>query len=404
MAAPRPPRAAEVRARLEPFAAYVPPASGEPQGVLPDAPSRSAAAEGATRWPLGWRGPEGDRTLVGVEPAAFRDMPMVVVISSLSDEAKRRTFDASLGALPRDGSSTPKTRSRRSCGSCGSRRSPVRTRSRSTTTSRAGCSPREHVRAVGSWETPPPATELYVIHAVHPDARRGRWWLHTHGLQRAGLPDVEVVGVPPCLAQAGGDLVNAFVRANLGRSLPIRGSSSRLFLDHPVAWVPVAEAVASLGPLDAGLPKDRGGPGSHDGRRIALVAPGDRGGVRRAPVALLRAHRAGRTCVSVPDAESQRCGRLARERWPVFARLFAEHGRDAEWLFKTCLAIPAGDDFEFLWWTVEHVAPDGFRARLETRPLAARGHAPGDVAWHPLERVGDWVVHGPTRSFHPGTV
>ena len=37
--------------------------------------------------------------------------------------------------------------------------------------------------------TAPPVTDLYMVHAVYtpPDGRR--WWLHTHGLERAGLPD-----------------------------------------------------------------------------------------------------------------------------------------------------------------------------------------------------------------------
>jgi hypothetical protein len=382
-----PPDEGAIRALLEPYAASVPPTWWL-------APSE---------WAQGWRAPEGDVTTVFLQPGDFQRMAYVVLMSPIEEERKQAVLDApwALCFTTRLDADDPLAsfarQIRLALTACPDALAVHDVDSRRMRNA-------DHFRAIASWQTPPPVTELYAVHAVHPENQRGRWWLHTHGLQRAGIPDVEVLGIPTNLVEGAGDLLNDFVRAHVGQSVPPRGESNGLFLDHRIGWIPVAETIAYLKPSDAGGPPDRGGPGCHDGRRVALVQRSRGGAGWAPPLGLARAYLRGEACVRIPDAESERARRLARERWSLFARLYAEHGHDPAWEFRACVGVPSSIGNEYLWGTVEDLLPDRFLLRLENEPRGIRGLALRDASWRTLDQVADWSILDPKGGVGPATV
>jgi hypothetical protein len=383
-----PPSPETVAAQIEPFAARV--------------ESRSPPRLGP--WEQAWRSPEGDGHLLTLRPYRPRETEIRLLLSSMTGAEKRRTRSTRWSLLlttSLDVSDPLSAYGRQA--RFASIAAPDAIAVHDVASGRV-C-PGEHLQALAAWATPPPATELYQIHAVYPPDPGKGWWLHTHGLQRTGLPDVEMLRVPPDLSEAAADVIHAFVRGNLGRDPGLRGEADGLFLGHRVAWIPARRAAASMTTSEIGRLADRFADGGHDGRRIVLVeAPGS-DSEWRPPLALLRDFLANRAIARVGEAESDRAARLARERWPVFARLFSEHGRDGGWTFDACLWAPTRSGTrEYLWWQVLEVSADRLRCRLITPPLDVDGLAAEAESWRDLDTLADWVVHAPTRSVRPETV
>jgi hypothetical protein len=133
----------------------------------------------------------------------------------------------------------------------------------------------DRVRAVASGTEPARPGDLYVVHVVVPERARDGLWLHTHGLERTGLPDVELLDVLPEQGGERGELLTRFV----DRCVLAKGPPPRSQVDPEsglrLSWVPLAAALRGRDYAAHGGRRDRAITGDHDGRRIVLVpAPG----------------------------------------------------------------------------------------------------------------------------------
>lgn len=234
---------------------------------------------------------------------------------------------------------------------------------------------------------PPQADELLRIHLV--GARESRVWAHTHGLQRLGLPELELADVPGARLTEAGDLLR-----RAGRWLVSRGPDA-----DPDAPIPLAPHLAAEPrPLKA---PPASGPGS-----AASRAEGDHGGPRRVLGApgrddagpLLEAL-AARPPYLLDRDEGRERSVLARHRWGRFGLAHATHAHEPGWRFTA--SARWGD--ELLWLEVLAVVPDRFRGRLASAPQGEYGFELGDEIEVELERLSDWAVVTPTGKRDPWT-
>ena len=58
------------------------------------------------------------------------------------------------------------------------------------------------------------------VYATHELEESGDLWLHTHGLTRLGLPEIELLGLDESTVREGYDLIDATVDAALGGAEP----------------------------------------------------------------------------------------------------------------------------------------------------------------------------------------
>jgi hypothetical protein len=394
----RAPTREEASARLSPYYAFVP-GPDDPEGPG----KREGEPDDAPEWRQGWRGPEGDEHLlsVGAFEAAWIDVPLRVARLGRGPAAAVRKARWALWCTTRLDARDPLAafaRQLRFVSIAAPDAVVVHDFAKQVV-----CDP-ARLRALSSWATPPPPTELFQVHAVSPPRRAQKGWVHTHGLERAGMPDVEVLLVPLDLARPAFDLVSAFVRARLGTRVPVRGSTDDLVLGHRVSWLPYEEAIARLPAGEIGGRDDRRIAPSHAGRRIVLVDDPREGRPPLPPLDVLLAFEDASAVVRVRPSESERAARLARERWPVFQGLFASHGDDLRWSFAVCVPEPtAAGGHEFLWWIVEEVRGTSVRCRVRNEVLDVPGLSTGDERWHDVSRLEDWVVYAPKKDVTPAT-
>jgi uncharacterized protein YegJ (DUF2314 family) len=275
-------------------------------------------------------------------------------------------------------------------------------------------------------EALPPADILWIIHAVResesPEACQV--WLHTHGLWRCGVPELEMIEVPRELATAAASLIN-----DLGEQLlefeppaPAQPFSIGQHLElsiHP--WQSAAaqlpeQAVGSVAMrrrIDHAADVDE-----HQGVRAVICGPAPRGRLKSVwtyPDEAVRRY-AEKTAVVYRSAEaSRRDERLARHGWPTFATAFAcaqRYARDvgvniAEFLakarFETAAAAEEACAREHLWFEIVRVDGDRAEGRLLNNPTLVPALRQGDLAWIAREQVSDWQIRTPRGNFGPGS-
>ena len=268
-------------------------------------------------------------------------------------------------------------------------------------------------------KVPPRIENLISVHAVSAgkSIENNGFWMHTHGLHRAGRPEIDLVGVPDELYAAGATLINAAADLIVGsESSPAAGEAFGVAFGGKVAWLPWDEAVANMPARTLGGARDRRD-GLHGGHRFVLTDPK---GVRSSsnwfpPIDLLERLDRESAVPYRSRRETERMATIAKDAWPEFAMLLSKH--NARWRFIVKLGFPASPqgpdsgvlersdhDREHLWFEVKEIVPDRVRGVLLSEPVGSGKLVRGEEAWHELDALTDWTIATPLGVFSPEDV
>ena len=273
----------------------------------------------------------------------------------------------------------------------------------------------------GSWladlaETyTPPSLEMgYVIHVVTPeDAHGDDYWMHTHGLLKFGLPELEILRAQ---------------RAQLEQYQGLFNSVSQILLDDPALWhedapllcaqtqhgniavrlMPWQTALRSdlLAPVKKGFFRQKiqrfnGDLGEREADDIhtepALVMFADING-RPAHLADLGAAVAEDTHVMLmlPNSETARMYYLAKEKLPLFAACLQSHPPQEEvwtYLMKIRCESPSTEAAEHMWFAVQSLTDTEVTAELINEPFQIPEMQCGQTYTLPLDEASDWCIY-----------
>lgn len=263
------------------------------------------------------------------------------------------------------------------------------------------------LREVAQTKVPPSPIALFSIHDVaEPGAERH--WLHTHGLDRCGLVELDALDVPGERAGLVGELMNSVAAMFLERGLPDPGEPFAVGQDIDLLWLPWSEGLSKVSEDTPGGRKDRDE--THRGARAILFAPkrGVFGTKYQSPavyVPLLEQN----PLLYVSSAETERMALLASERLPRFFALFDRWGEQENWLFLVKLGYPVDEaeddsDREHLWFRVHARSAGEVEATLLNAPYRIARLHEGDRGRHALEHLTDWAVLCEAGRFDAGSV
>jgi hypothetical protein len=242
---------------------------------------------------------------------------------------------------------------------------------------------------------------LYRIHAVTDD--NGNAWLHTHGLRRCGIPDIELLAVVEDQVHVAGALLQTVVHRALVHGAPPMGAPTeygRGFVATLIPWKYAHPAINS----ETGGSGDRGL--LHPEDNLVLVEwvtlEAGRGTWRTA--AHLVEDAGENPVFFLTSYETDRMEALARLRWRSFAML-ADHlaGIDG-WRFLAKFGYGGETGREHLWFQVEQADAQGTRAQLLNDPHQQLGMRTGDVRRHSVDHLTDFLVTSPLGSANPETI
>lgn len=266
-----------------------------------------------------------------------------------------------------------------------------------------------------------PPEVLWTVHAVGgpPGARLddgslpgdAPLWLHTHGLGRAGRPELEMLEVPGALGGAAARLLSIIAGRLLEEPAAAAGATVEVGPDLAVSlqdWRDCAPFVADGAAGGAG---DRTGDlgEAHGGHRLVVCGLEPEGSFRAvwtAPRTVLERLDRGDVPLFLSRGEVRHRRRLAKTRWPeaatAFASLRGSVARDTgDLLVKAPYGGGAGRPVEHLWFRVREVAADEVRARLASPPHGDVGLAEGDAVAIAASAIDDWIFMTPHGGFGP---
>ena len=271
----------------------------------------------------------------------------------------------------------------------------------------------EEVYDLAFGKVPPKTTSLFVVHDLYPPEGPDHdgHWMHTHGLNRAGLPEFELLNVPARHVEPAGELLVAVADLLLGGGQPPLRKTVQVGGSLKVSLIEWEKFVFQL-PLETvgGMHSRTRESGEwyvfRPGYRVAVVSQKPKGFFKKKwslPVTVLAAiAKAEEGTIWKSIAEIERSKILANDRWHIFRKLY-ERKRD-DWKFLLKLGCPidaSASRHEYLWFNVLELEQDRVRATLRTQPFGAKKFKPGEEAWHPLDKIADWKVLTPDRDVQP---
>src|SRR5579883_516940 len=250
--------------------------------------------------------------------------------------------------------------------------------------------------------------DLFSIHSVGP-AATGPFWIHTHGLGRARVPDLDALSVPSTGREAAGELLDATASLFLSYGVPPRAKPFPVGEGIDLVLLPLDEALARLPKDEPGSLASRGEEHREEERVVLAPADSRHGG---SPSLARILPRVSRAVLFRSPEETEAMRRTAKKTWGEFARLFAAHRSDAGWRFLVKLGYEPDRSRdtreavarEHLWFRVQSVDEGRVEAVLESSPRDLAALKPGEARWHELSRLTAWLVLSPSGEIGPGKV
>ncbi|MCA9295160.1 MAG: DUF4026 domain-containing protein [Phycisphaerales bacterium] len=269
----------------------------------------------------------------------------------------------------------------------------------------------------------PPASVLWVIHAVAADETEhdtGTVWLHTHGLWRCGVAELEMLEVPAESANDAALLLNRVAALMLEEAFPPPGESFELGTDLHITFQPWQAVVPYLSPDIPGSATDReeSDDNAHTGIRAVMCAETPRGQYRKIwvwPEDVVNRLARDEAAVYITRRETERQARIAYATWPQIATAFAAlgdiahlTGDDRQIVFLLKSGFPVSDeedaDREHLWFEVRAFHGDAAETILINEPLLITSMERGTAKTIERCAVSDWKVLTNGRSLQPDEV
>jgi hypothetical protein len=256
--------------------------------------------------------------------------------------------------------------------------------------------PVQQVRQLARSGIPPRPATLYAIHEL--EGNNGIW-LHTHGLTRLGLPEIELLGLNPSDVQEGYDLIDAVVDVLFGGGEPDPDGTVTVGEELEVRLMPLEDALRVLPPeVLLSRTEHEVDDEDHQGPRIVILDH-DRNDT---PYDVVQRMRNDAVLFKSRD-ETDRQRRLAIERFGIFGQLFAIRRRDG-WRFHAKLGFDREGDprvREHLWFEVRELKPGHLRGVCLNEPVGGLPIHEGDEGWFKLDQLTDWIVVAPEGNYDP---
>jgi hypothetical protein len=257
----------------------------------------------------------------------------------------------------------------------------------------------------------PSPQALFTIHAVQDDQSE-RVWMHTHGLRRCGIIELEIHDAPEDGVALLSTMLCTAAAMWLERGVPEPADVFWVGEGMPLVWLPWEAALEERKPKAGGGHDDRDP--AHAGASAVLYVPGKKvlglfGSPFKNPEVLLPILN-DEPLLFISSAETERMRVLSQERLDDLRALYARWADQEGWAFLVKLGYEVDDEdeagvgTEHLWFEVHGFDGDRVDATLINQPYGIARLQQGDRGWHPLSLMSDWAAMSPLGRFGPDRV
>lgn len=265
-----------------------------------------------------------------------------------------------------------------------------------------------HLAAVSS--VPPPSAMMFVVQAVS-DEQTGNVWMHTHGLARCKVPELELLGIDIDNYQAFGGILNSTARVILNENKHVEPYSSiyvgALNEDTPlnVTLVPWTDAISDM-PAEA-----LGGKVSrkynHNSHSAAIYYyPSEQAEERKEvhPLKQLEGQFGDNEIYFFSARESDHMHLRALERIDYMVKAARENPENAivKLGIRTDDSTDEDPQKEHIWFEIVAMTGDRtFMAKCLNQPYWVSTLKQGDINTYGVEQITDWVIRIGENTYTP---
>ncbi len=253
----------------------------------------------------------------------------------------------------------------------------------------------------------PSANDLFTVQAV--SSKDGEVWLHTHGLCRANITELEVLESDQKNYQNHYNMLcvyASFLIDKKGAFDPYKESAfiGRLANDYPlvVTCRPWVEALKEYKHLRLGNEKDRrNGHNTKTSPVFVYKSEADENAGILSKISIYDDILGDNPLYFFSDEETERMKELAIERFSYVKKAFVD--KDNHILVKIGLPLAQKGKYEHIWFELLDIKKDKFEAKLTQEPYDIKDIHTGYTAWFEPRDITDWIIYTPKFAVNPST-
>lgn len=259
--------------------------------------------------------------------------------------------------------------------------------------------PAKWVQMAASSQIPPSSKDLFHVHAVN-DKKKGVW-LHSHGLCRCGISELEILDSSEEHYEQHFNLLKTYAMFLLDHPGfdPSQGAYIGCLVNgSPVVatCVPWVEGLKEYKKLKLGGEKDRqSGHNTKTSIIFLYTSEEEEKNHMLRKVSIYDDLWKENPLFFYSDEETERMKNLARERFSYVQENFKKD--EIPVLIKIGLPLKEKGKFEHIWFELLEIKDKKFKAKLTQEPYDVSNMHTGDEAWFTLDDVTDWIIY--TKSF-----
>lgn len=247
--------------------------------------------------------------------------------------------------------------------------------------------------------------DLYTVQMIA-DKKYGIW-LHTHGLCRCGISELEILKSSETTYRGHYNLLINYANYLIdkdGYEYERVGSYIGLLNNRipiVVTAIPWPEAIRAYKNLKIGNMEDRqnGHNTNSDVIFLYLSAEDEKNG-NYTPVDAYDPNLDNNPLYFVSNEETKRMAALAQERF-YLAKEYWQKDYKCQISVKIGVPIPGEDNYEHIWFDLIEFEGDKLKVVLNQEPYEIENLKVGDIAWFTVSDITDWLLYSEKYHINP---
>ncbi|WP_029906942.1 DUF4026 domain-containing protein [Prevotella sp. 10(H)] len=271
---------------------------------------------------------------------------------------------------------------------------------------------------------PPSPDYLYTLHCVYDEGEDGkrRYWFHTHGLHRCASVELEMLNF-----SQGAEQMNTLINMTVKKFLSHPAKEKERFtigydgMGINLCWLRWEEALKDLPQNILGGFADRDEVDNVHAEPSGILFAVEDGDMISPEI--YASTLAENPIYYITNEETARMSALAKERFPLFEKIFVKEHRAPEkksflksffakkedeqppgWSFLVKLGLTvddpkSGSEKEHLWYDVLAIENGNIEGKLLNQPYWISGLNEGDIKSYPFDLLTDWVIYSPDNTY-----
>ena len=261
------------------------------------------------------------------------------------------------------------------------------------------------VRLAAESKVPPAPRYIYTVQAV--SGEEDCVWLHSHGLNRCGLPEIEILASTKDTYENHYNIMETMANRLMERKEPLP-LGEPFFVARVTERLPLVATLVDWKEAVSHYPDDMlGGRNdreeSHNENTCGLfvyLSQEDAEKHQYVPVSVFDDLLKGNPIYMISLEETERMKKLAAERLPYMLR--AAQDKENKILVKIGLDIDeefreAQNNWEHIWFELLEASENNLRCRLTQEPYYVKGMHEGSEGTYSFDRITDWLIYTKKR-------